>query len=199
MPLWGLQDHPRTRGEKGSPQSQLCRGKGSPPHTRGKVHPAEAEHRRSRITPAHAGKSVFIRCGDTLRRDHPRTRGEKHFGYSVVQLFAGSPPHTRGKGSSSNATATSFGITPAHAGKSFSNREAMRKYEDHPRTRGEKYCPEIGIGENIGSPPHTRGKVHPAEAEHRRSRITPAHAGKSAVEYVRVGHAEDHPRTRGEK
>ena len=51
------------------------------------------------------------------------------------------------------------GITPAHAGKRYHKREKVYRIQDHPRTRGEK-AKERGIDlGDLGSPPHTRGKV----------------------------------------
>ena len=79
--------------------------------------------------------------------------------------------------------------------------EMVKKWTlgDHPRTRGEK----IGSGafsiNDVGSPPHARGKGHIAAAVLAYDGITPARAGKSPGESVEVKNWRDHPRTRGEK
>ena len=53
--------------------------------------------------------------------------------------------------------------------------------EDHPRTRGEKKILKYLSQNRRGSPPHTRGKVFHSAPCNPHRRITPAHAGKSAV------------------
>ena len=50
-----------------------------------------------RITPAHAGKSSLMIKEYRLKKDHPRTRGEKLDGTDYHNIYEGSPPHTRGK------------------------------------------------------------------------------------------------------
>ena len=51
----------------------------------------------------------------------------------------------------------------------------------------------------LGSPPHTRGKVSNQFFDNNGVRITPAHAGKSAISDRPEIYLKDHPRTRGEK
>ena len=51
------------------------------------------------------------------------------------------------------------GITPAHAGKRPEYTFITSLYEDHPRTRGEKYALVKVMLLILGSPPHTRGKA----------------------------------------
>ena len=72
----------------------------------------------SRITPAHAGKSGVTATASILYGDHPRTCGEKHAEPTVALVYAGSPPHMRGKGDIGDNYRVVPGITPAHAGKS---------------------------------------------------------------------------------
>ena len=111
----------------------------------------------------------------------------------------GSPPHTRGK-VYHNTHAINWGrITPAHAGKSSEGIKNFSKFEDHPRTRGEKFVSTHRPICSKGSPPHTRGKVDERIHNVLRSRITPAHAGKSTVMLMDSETQRDHPRTRGEK
>ena len=172
---------------------------GSPPHTRGKAVDEHFFGFRPRITPAHAGKSILLQSLSEAVEDHPRTRGEKQYPNAKPSTSEGSPPHTRGKVVGAFSDAALPGITPAHAGKSMFQITARRDLRDHPRTRGEKCSYPADRHSVPGSPPHTRGKVHPAEAEHRRSRITPAHAGKSSASCGLRSLTRDHPRTRGEK
>ena len=50
----------------------------------------------------------------------------------------GSPPHTRGKEGLFYLALRFWGITPAHAGKSYLHSIFPSLSRDHPRTRGEK-------------------------------------------------------------
>ena len=70
------------------------------------------------------------------------------------------------------------GITPAYAGKSFSNVTGFFKEQDHPRLCGEKIKPRFSDISEWGSPPPMRGKVHTAAFADSFQRITPAYAGK---------------------
>ena len=192
-------DHPRTRGEKILNLSKDFQSRGSPPHTRGKVCPQSGSGHIVRITPAHAGKSSAIAFSNQGWEDHPRTRGEKTKTDMTGLSGVGSPPHTRGKVEKLSLPPEWRRITPAHAGKRCQQLDLQRKSEDHPRTRGEKL--DTGICREVipGSPPHTRGK-DPVYGENvLKTRITPAHAGKSYAGDVCHWYTEDHPRTRGEK
>ena len=152
------QDHPRLCGEK------LCSCRwqswrmGSPPPMRGKVSGSTQQQRRRRITPAYAGKSVFISKISTFFEDHPRLCGEKQNLESISWSTAGSPPPMRGKGRFCMMRLTQCGITPAYAGKSYVLAEFCWYREDHPRLCGEKEpCPHRQCN-NAGSPPPMRGK-----------------------------------------
>ena len=72
-----LPDHPRTRGEKffGLPGSGKTMG--SPPHARGKAVKVVNTEGQWGITPARAGKRLYMATILGYVRDHPRTRGEK--------------------------------------------------------------------------------------------------------------------------
>ena len=134
-PPW---DHPRTRGEKNKTIQARIKEQGSPPHTRGKGIYLSRVNAQFRITPAHAGKSGIMAMLAGLKKDNPRTRGEKVKPENSTRDFVGSPPHTRGKGAFGFARDAQTGITPAHAGKSRSARMTKTNIQDHPRTRGEK-------------------------------------------------------------
>ena len=152
-------DHPRTRGEKSPKNWQHTTRKGSPPHTRGKVHLIDIGVGEHRITPAHAGKRITSIFPAAMFQDHPRTRGEKLAYSGELPGYQGSPPHTRGKEKLLGDACPRPGITPAHAGKSL-------------------FC--ISSAKSCGgSPPHTRGKAPEIPGAAPAARITPAHAGKS--------------------
>ena len=146
---------------------------------RGKVSLIGFATRVKRITPAHAGKSNRSWSEGGLTGDHPRTCGEKTLAaVSGVPLY-GSPPHMRGKASSSFNNLSTQWITPAHAGKSRTFLYFHQAYQDHPRTCGEKNPVCLHSRLNYGSPPHMKGKVSLIGFATRVKRITPAHAGKS--------------------
>ena len=70
--------------------------------------------------------------------------------------------------------------------------------EDHPRRCGENLvCPNLA-GMRLGSPPQVRGKPSKPEDPHRRLRITPAGAGKTAQKKREPELPRDHPRRCGE-
>ena len=76
-------DHPRTRGEKTITPISFISHIGSPPHTRGKAAPVCGIMSAERITPAHAGKSLWMAHWCCKLQDHPRTRGEKYKGVII--------------------------------------------------------------------------------------------------------------------
>ena len=171
-------DHPRTCGEKRPAEWKLPTAAGSPPHMRGKVPAHRRARTASRITPAHAGKSI---CGPgylSFGKDHPRTCGEKYAISSISLLVRGSPPHMRGKAEKGHRAEETTGITPAHAGKSTAFPTISELTRDHPRTCGEKIPGMILRTGELGSPPHMRGKVSIVVPSVITIRITPAHAGK---------------------
>ena len=71
------EDHPRTRGEKKYLIKGIRPTQGSPPHTRGKERIEDEKLQQNRITPAHAGKRLVKKVKLFVKKDHPRTRGEK--------------------------------------------------------------------------------------------------------------------------
>ena len=105
----------------------------------------------------------------------------------------------RGKGHTIYAIEDCCRITPAHAGKSILSTHCHTIVTDHPRTCGEKTAKLRKLKEIKGSPPHMRGKVSSENVIHSFKRITPAHAGKSAIAEFVLALQRDHPRTCGEK
>ena len=114
-------------------------------------------------------------------------------------VWAGSPPHTRGKVGQNIVYLSHPGITPAYAGKSPSPMHYKQPVRDHPRIRGEKWIWYPGPSEILGSPPHTRGKVQTARGLKSKRGITPAYAGKRVSTATASSCPQDHPRICGEK
>ncbi len=170
--------HPRSRGEN---QPRKTPGRpvlGSSPLTRGKRWWFGACRSGLRLIPAHAGK--------TLRQLAP---GE---------LSNGSSPLTRGKPVGRQSVIVSVRLIPAHAGKTGSHRRTDRWCRAHPRSRGENSARRRFALRAPGSSPLTRGKRGLLPRRAARSRLIPAHAGKTRHSWARrVGRAA-HPRSRGE-
>ena len=159
-----------------------------------KTHEAEA-----RITPAWAGKRSWAAAVARGHPDHPRMGGEKAPAAGHCSTDTGSPPRRRGKDIPIQLEGTAPGITPAWAGKRYSDSAGRNCTRDHPRMGGEKLSGTVHKIRRLGSPPHGRGKVITAESMTSGSRITPAWAGKSKIPRLPRQRHRDHPRMGGEK
>ena len=84
---------------------------------RGKVRNQLKSSASSGITPAYAGKSVWLHWGSGIGEDHPRLCGEKSIEGQRRVCAEGSPPPMRGKVSPPDFRNFIAGITPAYAGK----------------------------------------------------------------------------------
>ena len=172
---------------------------GSPPHGRGKAKPKPVKTPVPRITPAWAGKRALQAGAEYPKGDHPRMGGEKYNSAEALANRQGSPPHGRGKGSIAFFCRFCLRITPAWAGKSALSGSGDRPDGDHPRMGGEKAHLEHDDEQQVGSPPHGRGKVVVVAAFGCCRRITPAWAGKSSRRRCVCRCRRDHPRMGGEK
>ena len=90
---------------------------GSPPRMRGKPFPRRSFSVHTRITPAHAGKTLFLLSPFSVLSDHPRACGENGAINHRDGIGVGSPPRMRGKLTSPVSRTGASRITPAHAGK----------------------------------------------------------------------------------
>ena len=154
---------------------------------------------QSRITPAYAGKSLFLTRRGFSKWDHPRVCGEKYLRIAVFVLLMGSPPRMRGKVCGYFVVCRYLRITPAYAGKSQCFCSFVIICKDHPRVCGEKQGNTAAISVTPGSPPRMRGKATRQLNRLRRRRITPAYAGKSFSHDFACTKNQDHPRVCGEK
>ena len=177
--FFNIQDHPRLCGEKLSSIMKRAWEIG--------------------ITPAYAGKrfSVFMLSPPFL--DHPRLCGEKENTDRRKIFEVGSPPPMRGKACDKRKFRSGIRITPAYAGKSFSNVTGFFKEQDHPRLCGEKLAFLSESYTIPGSPPPMRGKGTGLVFNAGNIRITPAYAGKSVAQAALNLIMRDHPRLCGEK
>ncbi len=99
-PLWvcrrGTWDHPRSRGEHGSPFRPARQRYGSSPLTRGARSDPDLRTLTRGIIPAHAGSTSAPWSRGSRRRDHPRSRGEHKHQWPGAADAPGSSPLTRG-------------------------------------------------------------------------------------------------------
>ena len=114
---WPGRDHPRMRGEHQSFSIAGKREGGSSPHARGAQPGRRQGHRLHGIIPACAGSTAAPPLGTTLRRDHPRMRGEHACATARI-------------------AATTW-IIPACAGSTPNVTPNVTPRQDHPRMRGE--------------------------------------------------------------
>ena len=120
-------DHPRACGENCFPAVLQLAHTGSPPRMRGKPRPVFLRAFSQGITPAHAGKTMLRQCLFSREGDHPRACGENLILRRFVRGEPGSPPRMRGKRRSTPVGVGGRGITPAHAGKTDSARQAYEE------------------------------------------------------------------------
>ena len=153
------EDHPRVCGEKLRARDKISAPWGSPPRMRGKATGCALSCLFSRITPAYAGKRLYIAHCRLWCLDHPRVCGEKCFFKAFCGMVLGSPPRMRGK------------VRAMACPLSFP--------EDHPRVCGEKRIAGSDELALEGSPPRMRGKVGVKAGSQVSNGITPAYAGKS--------------------
>ena len=113
----GSRAHPRSRGENLARNERQGRGDGSSPLTRGKPTRESERLAKRGLIPAHAGKTEIEPIGQAIGRAHPRSRGENTRVSSCGTRSAGSSPLTRGKHIRPSRRPVSYGLIPAHAGK----------------------------------------------------------------------------------
>ena len=153
----------------------------------------------TRITPAHAGRSLRFPNHKVRIRDHPRACGEKPQRPTSKPRLRGSPPRMRGEDDNQTLSQKTLRITPAHAGRRGYWTLSNSAEKDHPRACGEKPLYPTLFVRIIGSPPRMRGEVPAIPSELQSIRITPAHAGRSrGVDMILRPTAGSPPRMRGE-
>ena len=190
--------HPRSRGENAASDEKPARGRGPSPLTRGKRCAPSPASGLTGLIPAHAGKTPRPLSPPTCPRAHPRSRGENQNRAASAAPTSGSSPLTRGKRASRGREGQRVRLIPAHAGKTPACQGQGWASQAHPRSRGEN-CAEAGISTSMqGSSPLTRGKRQRPGSPRGRSRLIPAHAGKTAPGRRDGRGPGAHPRSRGE-
>ena len=105
-------------------------------------------------------------------------RGEDFECEDERDYAVGSPPHARGRQEERDSFEKTVRITPACAGKTWTNSSQAQQPN--------------------GSPPHARGRHSYDATTDMRVRITPACAGKTFTVHSPTASPADHPRMRGE-
>ena len=136
--------HPRSRGENRDLLGLVRAFTGSSPLTRGKPWRRCPRRRAAGLIPAHAGKTPPSGPCRARGRAHPRSRGENGLRGLIRRPREGSSPLTRGKHAGACARPHSWGLIPAHAGKTGPNVASVVATAAHPRSRGEN-SPQIGM------------------------------------------------------
>ena len=129
---------------------------------------------------------------------HPRSRGENSETLATVRQASGSSPLTRGKPTSQISREHTWGLIPAHAGKTPPTRRPTSPPGAHPRSRGENAREELVTEASDGSSPLTRGKPENGFSLGTAWRLIPAHAGKTPGSPPGGVDSRAHPRSRGE-
>ena len=179
-------DHPRIRGEHGSPLPLGVGSLGSSPHTRGARRCSSTRSGAFWIIPAYAGSTGGFLSRSAFPEDHPRIRGEHITRAGRLRPPCGSSPHTRGAPDRRQARQPRHGIIPAYAGSTRMNSSKMRVPTDHPRIRGEHLRVPLSIHCFLGSSPHTRGAPGRRLALVLRIGIIPAYAGSTEASGLRT-------------
>ena len=129
---------------------------------------------------------------------HPRSRGENLSRRPTRSSLHGSSPLTRGKRSTMFTGAVTDRLIPAHAGKTSTPKSVPSLARAHPRSRGENKTPGWRMSMRWGSSPLTRGKRRRQRLGKERTRLIPAHAGKTPLWTTSCAVSQAHPRSRGE-
>ena len=193
-----LSAHPRSRGENCFHDRGRSNANGSSPLTRGKRRHRKPTGIKSRLIPAHAGKTRGLPRKWSRFAAHPRSRGENLRYIDRKLTRPGSSPLTRGKRIHHRTATTPSRLIPAHAGKTWYHWYQVGLFRAHPRSRGENALASERDCASCGSSPLTRGKLRAVLLQGLLKRLIPAHAGKTEPVDVICGGSPAHPRSRGE-
>ena len=193
-----LSAHPRSRGENCFHDRGRSNANGSSPLTRGKRRHRKPTGIKSRLIPAHAGKTRGLPRKWSRFAAHPRSRGENLRYIDRKLTRPGSSPLTRGKRIHHRTATTPSRLIPAHAGKTVELVPVVPGRTAHPRSRGENRTLSLMICISVGSSPLTRGKLPDRGSDRKAGRLIPAHAGKTTRPTSSRTRCPAHPRSRGE-
>ena len=132
--------HPRACGENANRLSVNTDQSGSSPRMRGKRSLDRCLVKAERLIPAHAGKTDSLRHHSRTARAHPRACGENAFFVGMSSGVVGSSPRMRGKHMLNDDNIPTWGLIPAHAGKTTAIEFVASSVKAHPRACGENGC-----------------------------------------------------------
>ena len=138
--------------------------------------------RKTRITPACAGKTRLNLKALWKAQANPREGGQNRLGKRGRAKGLGSPPRVREKRVVKSSSESYERITPACAGKTEPDTVVLASLADHPRVCGKNSSMISLSGCFSGSPPRVREKRVWKNTTVNRRRITPACAGKTWAE-----------------
>ena len=150
-----------------------------------------------RITPACAGRTLFISKRQVCCQDHPRVCGKDPLSHKHRNQFSGSPPRVREGRGNYTYKFIFFRITPACAGRTAKFLLSGKNSEDHPRVCGKDKLRKGVIDMTAGSPPRVREGLSTPKTYYKNGRITPACAGRTYLGNCCSHASEDHPRVCG--
>ena len=149
-------DHSRVCGAHSGSGLYLTHFGGSSPRMRGSLHDFAVSKRIGGIIPAYAGLTRTRALTIRARRDHPRVCGAHASPARILSVYMESSPRMRGSRINISRSDTLFGIIPAYAGLTQSNRCSKTTAWDHPRACGA-HGAVSGAGEPpVGSSPRMR-------------------------------------------
>ena len=190
--------HPRSRGENDTNPNASHTQVGSSPLARGKPNRDATHHRRDRLIPARAGKTVVRGRPPGRRGAHPRSRGENGCPGPLGSGFSGSSPLARGKHWGAERHRLACGLIPARAGKTERPHGVLPVSRAHPRSRGENGASGDSRRRCAGSSPLARGKRSGCLITLDHDGLIPARAGKTYSPHTWLKSVGAHPRSRGE-
>ena len=120
------------------------------------------------------------------RWDHPRSRGNHAGVIPCLDAMTGSPPLAREPQLLQNGADLMTGITPARAGTTTVETKKVNPSKDHPRSRGNHGASGRPERRWRGSPPLAREPLYPAEQIAQADGITPARAGTTAKDPLKM-------------
>src|SRR5690606_2384436 len=139
------------------------------------------------------GTTARLRQGyqGRLRHSHVRAR-------STIRRTSRSPPRARGPRRAGHVRNRAHRFTPACAGTSRVEVQALTQDAVHPRVRGDLERDGEAGGDGGGSPPRARGPPGKPRGHQRSARFTPACAGTSRTVTPSNASPSVHPRVRGD-
>ena len=172
--------HPRSRGENRESTTQKVPRAGSSPLTRGELACDTQGVDVVGLIPTHAGKTLQSVGGFYSWAAHPCSRGENHWQEWALAQIPGPSPLTRGKRLRTRSRGRAGRLIPAHAGKTIAHLSSGPCARAHPHSCGENVKTVLTMFQTVGSSPLMRGKRQRWFPCRRRSRLIPAHAGKTS-------------------